>query len=84
MSLSAYLPLKAKFENERNAANRNLPIFLGHGIADNVVPLALGIATRDQLLKLGYDVDWHQYPMPHSVCAEELEDISAWLTRVLL
>ncbi len=84
MSLSAYLPLKAKFENERNAANRSLPMFLGHGIADNVVPLALGIATRDQLLKLGYDVDWHQYPMPHSVCPEELEDISSWLTRVLL
>ncbi len=84
MSLSAYLPLPSKIEKERNAANRNVPIFLGHGIADNIVPLPLGIASRDQLLKLGYDVDWHQYPMPHSVCADELEDISAWLTRVLL
>ena len=84
MSLSAYLPLPSKIEKERNAANQNVPIFLGHGIADTMVPLSLGIASRDQLLKLGYDVDWHQYPMPHSVCAEELEDISAWLTRVLL
>ena len=84
MSLSAYLPLPSKIEKERNAANQNVPIFLGHGIADTMVPLSLGIASRDQLLKLGYDIDWHQYPMPHSVCAEELEDISAWLTRVLL
>ena len=84
MSLSAYLPLTSKIEKERNAANQNVPLFLGHGIADTMVPLSLGIASRDQLLKLGYDIDWHQYPMPHSVCAEELEDISAWLARVLL
>ena len=83
MSLSAYLPLTPKIEKERNSANNDVPIFLGHGIADNIVPLPLGIASRDQLLKLGYDVDWHQYPMPHSVCARELDDISAWLTRVL-
>ena len=84
MSLSAYLPLKQKVEKERNTANKEVPIFLGHGVADTMVPLSLGIASRDQLLKLGYDVDWHQYPMPHSVCAEELEDVGAWLTRVLL
>jgi phospholipase/carboxylesterase len=84
MSLSAYLPLKQKVEKERNTANKEMPIFLGHGVADTMVPLSLGIASRDQLLKLGYDVDWHQYPMPHSVCAEELEDVGAWLTRVLL
>jgi phospholipase/carboxylesterase len=84
MSLSAYLPLTSTIGKERNAANNDVPIFLGHGIADNIVPLPLGIASRDRLLKLGYDVDWHQYPMPHSVCAEELGDISAWLARVLL
>ena len=84
MSLSAYLPLTSTIEKERNAANNDVPIFLGHGVADNIVPLPLGTASRDRLLKLGYDVDWHQYPMPHSVCAEELEDISAWLARVLL
>jgi phospholipase/carboxylesterase len=84
MSLSAYLSLTSTFERERNAANNDVPIFLGHGIADNIVPLPMGIASRDRLLKLGYDVDWHQYPMPHSVCAEELDDISAWLARILL
>ena len=84
MSLSAYLPLTLTIEKERHPANSDMPIFLGHGIADNIVPLPLGIASRDRLMKLGYNVDWHQYPMPHSVCAEELEDISAWLARVLV
>jgi phospholipase/carboxylesterase len=84
MSLSAYLPLATTIAKERNAANNGVPIFLGHGTSDNVVPLTLGTASRDQLIKLGYDIDWHQYPMPHSVCPEELADISAWLTRVLL
>jgi phospholipase/carboxylesterase len=83
MSLSAYLPLSSTIEKERNAANNDVPIFMGHGNADNIVPLPLGIASRDRLLKLGYDLDWHQYPMAHSVCPEELDDISAWLTRVL-
>ena len=84
MSLSAYLPLVQKIEQERNAANNDIPVFLGHGTSDNVVPLVLGKASRDQLIKMGYDVDWHQYPMAHSVCAEELRDLSAWFKRVLI
>ena len=84
MSLSAYLPLAAMVPAERNAANQDTPIFLGHGMVDNVVPLKLGTTTRDQLIKLEYDVDWHQYPMAHSVCPQELDDIGAWFTRVLL
>ena len=84
MSLSAYLALVASLDKERNAANNDMPVFLGHGAMDNIVPLALGLASRDRLIKLGYDVDWHQYPMAHSVCAEELEDVSAWLSRVLV
>jgi phospholipase/carboxylesterase len=84
MALSAYLPMSPMIEFERNAASNPVPIFMGHGIADNIVPLALGTMSRDTLIKLGYEVEWHQYPMPHSVCAEELADISAWLKRVLL
>ncbi|HEX7952311.1 MAG TPA: alpha/beta hydrolase-fold protein [Burkholderiales bacterium] len=83
-ALSAYLPLAATVGKERNAANNDVPVFLGHGVADNIVPLPLGIASRDQLLKLGYDLDWHQYQMAHSVCPQELADIGAWLARVLL
>ncbi len=84
MVLSAYLPMSPMIEIERNAASASVPIFMGHGIADNIVPLVLGTMSRDTLSKLGYEVEWHQYPMPHSVCAEELADISAWLKRVLL
>ncbi|HEV8260796.1 MAG TPA: carboxylesterase [Burkholderiales bacterium] len=84
MALSAYVAMSPTIEVERNAASNPVPIFLGHGIADNIVPLALGTMSRDSLIKLGYEVEWHQYPMPHSVCAEELVDISAWLKRVLL
>jgi len=84
MALSAYLPMSPMIEIERNTASASVPIFMGHGIADNIVPLVLGTMSRDTLSKLGYEVEWHQYPMPHSVCAEELADISAWLKRVLL
>src|SRR6267378_2560400 len=84
MALSAYLPMSPMIEIERNAASTSVPIFMGHGIADNIVPLALGTTSRDTLNKLGYEVEWHQYQMPHSVCAEELADVGAWLKRVLL
>jgi phospholipase/carboxylesterase len=48
-----------------------------------MIPLARGHDARDRLLTLGYRVDWHEYPMPHSVCAEEISDLSAWFRRVL-
>jgi phospholipase/carboxylesterase len=84
MALSSYLPMSPMIEVERNAASNSVPIFMGHGITDNIVPLALGKMSRDTLIKLGYEVDWHQYTMPHSVCAEELADVGVWLKRVLL
>jgi len=84
MALSSYLPMSPMIEVERNAASNSVPIFMGHGITDNIVPLALGKMSRDTLIKLGYEVEWHQYTMPHSVCAEELADIGVWLKRVLL
>jgi phospholipase/carboxylesterase len=84
MALSSYLPMSPMVEVERNAASNSVPIFMGHGITDNIVPLALGKMSRDTLIKLGYEVDWHQYTMPHSVCAEELADVGVWLKRVLL
>ena len=84
MALSSYLPMSPMIEVERNAASNSVPIFMGHGITDNIVPLALGRMSRDTLIKLGYEVDWHQYTMPHSVCPEELADIGVWLKRVLL
>jgi phospholipase/carboxylesterase len=80
LALSTYLALGDTLAAERSAANRGVPIFMAHGSADPLLPLALAEASRRTLQGLGYAVDWHVYPMPHSVCAEEIAAISAWLT----
>jgi len=84
MALSTYLPLAESLPVEAAAANRDVPIFYAHGTYDPVIPPAMAIASREQLTASGYAVQWHEYPMPHSVCAEEITAISAWLRGVLL
>lgn len=79
MGLSTYLPLRDSLAAEAAPANRDVPIAMCHGLSDGVLPAALGIASRDALLSLGYGVEWRSYPMEHSVCMEEIADISAWL-----
>lgn len=81
--LSGYLPLAAATGDERAAANHDTPIFLGHGTRDGVVTLARAEASRDALQALGHDVEWHAYPMEHSVCPQEIDDLQQWLRRVL-
>jgi phospholipase/carboxylesterase len=83
MALSTYLPCASSFVAQRSAANDSTPILVAHGQADPVVALALGIKARDFLKTHGYSVEWHDYPMPHSVCPAEIADIRAFLYRVL-
>jgi phospholipase/carboxylesterase len=83
IGMSGYLPLAASLAAERSAANAGLPIFLAHGQQDPVVPFGAALASRDALNALGYAVEWHAYPMPHSVCAQEVADLNRWLLRVL-
>jgi len=83
MALSTYVPLAESLEAEAHAANRGLPIFMAHGLYDPIVPIAAARRSRDLLQSLGYVVEWHEYPMPHSVAPQELDDIGAWLRRVL-
>ena len=83
LGMSGYLPLAATTAAERSDANRDVPIFLAHGRTDPVVPYARGIATRDALVELGHAVEWHEYPMQHSVCQEEIDDVQDWLLKVL-
>jgi phospholipase/carboxylesterase len=83
MCLSGYLPLADKIADERSNANQHTPVFMAHGRGDGVVVIDRAEASRDRLQALGYDIEWHEYLMPHSVCAEEIDDISAWLKRVL-
>jgi len=81
--LSGYLPLAASTAAEAHAANRDVPVFMAHGSRDEVVVPARGIASRDQLQALGWQVEWHDYPMEHSVCIEEVGALKAFLLRVL-
>jgi phospholipase/carboxylesterase len=83
MALSTYLPLAESLPREAQAANAGTPIFMAHGTDDPVVPYAMGTKSRELLQQMNYDVEWHDYRMPHSVCLEEIQDIGAWLNRVL-
>jgi len=83
MALSGYLPLAERFAAERSPANAHTPIFMAHGNQDPVVDPARGAASRDLLRSLGYPVQWHSYPMPHSVHPHEVADIAVFLTSVL-
>ena len=79
VALSTYVPIHSTLDAERSTANAATPIFWGHGSADPVVPMRRGMESRDLLQGMGYSVQWHMYPMAHSVCAEEIADLRAWL-----
>ncbi|MBU1364745.1 MAG: alpha/beta hydrolase [Gammaproteobacteria bacterium] len=79
IALSTYIPSPALLTADSASANRAIPIFAAHGTADDVVSPTLGLAARDLLLERGYEIEWHEYPMPHSVCLEEVWAIGRWL-----
>ena len=83
VGLSGYLPLAQTTAAERSDANALVPIFLAHGRQDGVIPIARAQATRDLLSDLGYDCEWHEYAMAHSVCMEEVSALEAFLRRAL-
>jgi phospholipase/carboxylesterase len=83
LALSTYLPLADTLEKEASAAARDVPIFMAHGVEDPLIPLARAAQSRDRLRALGNRVEWHEYPMPHSVCGQEIHDIGVWLQRTL-
>lgn len=84
IALSCFLPLADTLEAEASPASRDVPIFMAHGLWDPLIPVARARAGRDRLRALGYRVDWREYPIPHSVCPDEVRDIAAWLRAVLL
>lgn len=79
LALSTYLPLAGTVAAEVREEALRTPVFMAHGRSDTIVPCALGNASRETLQKLGCEVEWHEYAMPHSVCQEELLDIRRWL-----
>jgi phospholipase/carboxylesterase len=83
VALSSYLPLASKLDHEAHPANAAVPVFMAHGSHDPVLPFDLGQRSCDLLRSRGYAIDWHTYPMAHSVCAEEIVDLRNWLVRVI-
>ena len=81
--LSSFLPLADQLAAEASPANRAVPIWMAHGTHDPMIPISRARDSRDRLQALGYAVDWHEYRMPHSLCAEEIVEIRAWLWQVL-
>lgn len=82
LALSGYLPQASTVLSHATPANKQVPIFIGHGTQDMVVPYFLGEALHKQLKQEGYPVTWKDYPMSHSVCAEEIRDIANWIENV--
>lgn len=83
MALSTYLPLADTTETERAEVNNTIPIMMAHGEQDQTIVVEAGEESKQLLGELGYEVSWHTYPMEHSVCADEIGDISKWLSGVL-
>lgn len=84
VALSTYLPVQDSVHAEIHPANRDLPIFMAHGTFDPIVPYAWGADSAKGLQAAGYPLEWHEYPMQHQVCAEEIERIGAWLQQRLV
>ena len=83
MCLSGYLLLAKEIEPVASASSETPPIFQAHGTGDPVVPCDLGHESRDLLTRAGFEIEWHEYPMGHQVCLEEIRDVGHWLTRIL-
>lgn len=84
IALSTYLGVPESLTAEAHSANSKTPIFMGHGLMDPVIPVQHGINSRERLESAGYSVEWHQYPMEHSVSLEEIDEIGQWLKARLL
>ena len=82
LALSTYVSLKEKLAEEVNSANQDVPILMAHGSFDSVITLDTCLISRHLLESLNYKLEWHEYPMAHSVCTEEIDDISRFLSKV--
>lgn len=83
MGLSTYLPLKDSLAAEMHASNRAIPVFMAHGMFDNIISLGSAEASAAWMRQHDYEVSWHEYPMAHSVCMQEIDDIKGFLRRLL-
>ncbi len=82
VALSGYLPLPEKLAAEKHPANQDTPVFMGHGMLDPVVPFSLGETSAKVLQAHGYPVEWHGYPIQHTVSHEELAQVRDFVFRL--
>lgn len=82
VALSTYLPVPSVL-GTAGADRRPVPVFMGHGTMDPVVPLFLGAAAMDRLSEAGYEIEWHTYAIPHSVSPAEIDDLARWFAKVM-
>jgi len=83
MALSTYLPTVDQLADERSEANRDIPIFMAHGTGDPLIRIENAVRIRKSLDRLGYPIRWQEYPVEHTVCQEEIQDIRAWMLDIL-
>ena len=79
IALSTYLPLADELAQARSTANNETPVFMAHGAADDVIAQPIAEASRDLMQELGYDIQWHSYPMTHTLSIEEISDVAGWI-----
>jgi phospholipase/carboxylesterase len=84
IALSTYLPTVEQLQTERSVANLCTPLLMAHGIMDPVVAIELGRQARNSLTAMEYNIEWHEYPMEHTICLEEIKHISAFINRNLI
>ena len=81
IALSSYLPLRNKFGKEINSTNKNIPIFMAHGLNDQIIPYPIAQMSYNKLIEQNYQITFKTYPMQHHLCQQEIEDISSWLNE---
>jgi phospholipase/carboxylesterase len=82
MALSTYVHNHEHLVDEVSFASIDVPIFMAHGRADPMIPIARAVTSREAMTSLNYQIEWHEYAMGHQVCVEEIADISRWLNAV--
>lgn len=86
LALSTWMPLESTIRDEVvqsvTSQPRDLPVLMAHGSFDPMLPIAAGKHARDIMQEAGFDVQWHDYPMAHAVCADEIGEIRQWLLKI--
>ncbi|MCH7741676.1 MAG: carboxylesterase [Proteobacteria bacterium] len=83
LALSTHLHDVSSTESELTDANLAIPVMMAHGTMDPMIPIMRAATSRENLIRLGYDVRWFDYPMGHQVCVDEIEEISRFFQEVL-